>query len=269
MSTCSTRHHSLQVSHDCSTSSHASGLELDAVSSLHSVLPQWSTCTQLVVFVKSTRTVACGNMSVQALNAASAAWLEEAWTSQEAAEEVLYALRMCAERDQTSLSTYMLSLMPQHYLYRGIKPQPPRASDVPIASDASINHITISGFSASEATKLIAEAYTSAQLCGLEDVQAASAALPLQVLPGIQTLLRRPTGIYLVHDATPALMESMRHDAAWTVIPTTSEYETGILFRNAQLQLITSCVHTWEGIAHVQAARLLIRGAQSTWCCCG
>eukprot|EP00971_Amphidinium_carterae_P337516 6474362-Amphidinium_carterae.1 len=56
-------------------------------------------------------------------------------------------------------------------------------------------------------------------------------------------------------------MESMRHDVAWTVIPTMSEYETGILFRTAQLQLITSCDHTWEGIAHVQAARFLIRGA--------
>eukprot|EP00971_Amphidinium_carterae_P216785 4303358-Amphidinium_carterae.1 len=74
--------------------------------------------------------------------------------------------------------------MPLHYLYRGIKPQPPRASDVPIASDASLSHITFSGFSASEATKLIAEglpeAHTSAQSCGLADVQAASAALPLQ-----------------------------------------------------------------------------------------
>eukprot|EP00971_Amphidinium_carterae_P312859 6217570-Amphidinium_carterae.3 len=86
--------------------------ELDEVTCVHSLLALRPTSAQLVAVKESTHTTACWNLSMPALDAASAAWLEEAWTSHEDAEDVLHALRMCAERDQTSLSTYMLSLMP-------------------------------------------------------------------------------------------------------------------------------------------------------------
>eukprot|EP00971_Amphidinium_carterae_P065536 1298730-Amphidinium_carterae.1 len=78
---------------------------------------------------------------------------------------------------------------------------------------------------------------------------------------GIHTLLQRPTGVHLVHDASRALIEQTRQNAAWAVLFPPLEHMSCILVRTAHMQIITSCVQTWEGIAQVHAARLLVRGA--------
>eukprot|EP00971_Amphidinium_carterae_P123374 2443065-Amphidinium_carterae.1 len=78
--------------------------ELDEVTCVHSSLALRHTSAQPAAVEELTYTPACCQISMPALDAASAAWLEEAWPSHEDAENVLHALRMCAERDQTSLS---------------------------------------------------------------------------------------------------------------------------------------------------------------------